>query len=509
MSEDIFQPTDIVLAKVKGYPPWPAIIVPEEIIPQHILEIRPRQHTPTTTEASGSSSRRPQYIRYSDELRFKKFETSQDHYCVKFFADDSYLWVKAGDLSVLGHRDTSKWLRSGGKKQRRLVPAYEMADKALSQARRFDVVKFVELGSGEDLFAEEEVSSPAGRKRTQKQKQKRRADSEKPATESLREETNNKKRRTKDSSGNQKGEGQIEKQEETVNSASDLKGKTRLTRSRTSKKTNPESDHMLDSQEDTGNTQPELTEPVDEIITGTPKRRPGKTVSSANSKSKPATKTKKVKPESKPKPKPKPVIERYNYEDDENWVVVGLGPQDPSIDKNVSSVVRKLSTKKNMDLHQEKKLDLVDRVTSINSRLFDLFRGMINENEEKSAERSEVQQDLTPSKESYELILDEFDSVLNVKGAKNEFVTVIRSNNELILNFRFLFNAKRHELENFGLWDAFLDIYESIYHYRFVPDKEVWDLNADNVQDSERESKEEEEGVVGKASQVKSEPLET
>ena len=84
---------------------------------------------------------------------------------------------------------------------------------------------------------------------------------------------------------------------------------------------------------------------------------------------------------------------------------------------------------------------------------------------------------------------------------------MLRSNNELILNFRFLFNAKRHELENFGLWDAFLDIYEAIYHYRFVPDKEEWDLNANNVQDTEMKSKGDD--VIGEASQVKSEPLET
>ena len=495
MSEDIFQPTDIVLAKVKGYPPWPAIIVPEEIIPQHILEIRPRQHAPITTGASKAVSRRPQYIRYSDELRFKKFETRQDHYCVKFFADDSYLWVKVGDISALGHRDTSKWLKSGKKKQKRLVPAYEIADKVLSQTKRFDVVKFVELGSGEEMFAEEEVSVSAGRKRTQKQK--RRADNE-----GLQEETNNKKRRRKKDDGSnssQKGEDQTI-HEETVTSTPDLKRKTRLTRSRTSKNVTPESEQKLDLQSDSGDTQPEL---VDEIPTRTSKRRTGKTTASA-SKSKPAAKTKKVKPE--PKPKPKPVIEKYNYEDDENWAVVGLGPQDSSIDKNVSSVVRKLSVKKNMDTHQEKKLDLMDRITSINSRLFDLFRGIVDESEEKPEEKSK-EQDQIPSKESYELILDEFDSVLNTKGAKNEFITVLRSNNELILNFRFLFNAKRHELENFGLWDAFLDIYEAIYHYRFVPDKEEWDLNANNVQDTEMKSKGDD--VIGEASQVKSEPLET
>lgn len=34
MSE--YQPTSIVLAKVKGYPAWPAMVLDESLLPEHI-----------------------------------------------------------------------------------------------------------------------------------------------------------------------------------------------------------------------------------------------------------------------------------------------------------------------------------------------------------------------------------------------------------------------------------------------------------------------------------------
>ncbi|EGV66657.1 hypothetical protein CANTEDRAFT_112378, partial [Yamadazyma tenuis ATCC 10573] len=39
---DAFSPTSIVLAKVKGYPPWPAMVLDEMILPDHILARRPK-----------------------------------------------------------------------------------------------------------------------------------------------------------------------------------------------------------------------------------------------------------------------------------------------------------------------------------------------------------------------------------------------------------------------------------------------------------------------------------
>ena len=39
---NIYQPTDVVLAKVKGFPAWPAMVIPKELIPENVWKIRSR-----------------------------------------------------------------------------------------------------------------------------------------------------------------------------------------------------------------------------------------------------------------------------------------------------------------------------------------------------------------------------------------------------------------------------------------------------------------------------------
>lgn len=67
-----FAPRDVVLAKVKGYPLWPAMVLSEEVLPTNVAKLKPK----------------PQK---------KKGQPVP----VRFFSDDTYIWIHAADLKHL------------------------------------------------------------------------------------------------------------------------------------------------------------------------------------------------------------------------------------------------------------------------------------------------------------------------------------------------------------------------------------------------------------------------
>lgn len=57
MSE--YQPTSIVLAKVKGYPAWPAMVLDESLLPEHISNKKPKSKTNPPTSISSPTPQSP------------------------------------------------------------------------------------------------------------------------------------------------------------------------------------------------------------------------------------------------------------------------------------------------------------------------------------------------------------------------------------------------------------------------------------------------------------------
>lgn len=417
-----YQPTDVVLAKVKGYPAWPALIVPIELIPEHVLRNRSKSHNShgknATAEAFGNGQDdQPQsdeeedpekYIIYSSILKFRKFDESNSLYCVKFFCDDSYIWVKNSDLKLLSTEECDEWLNSSKKKNKKLIPAYTMAQKG---SKGIDVWEFIEYGSsgkpGEDEYIEEEDEEEI-------------LDSNSSLDYEDEEEGHSKKRPTP------KRTSQRQSQKRKTEAQVNAKKNARNTRSR-----KPLEAEKPESYEE--------EEPVE------PRSKKLRASAPAQSKAKGRSKGK-----SKAIVNTKPVIEMYHYEDDEDWSIVGLGPQDLSAQHNVSPLVNRLSQKKNFDRHSELKLDLLDRLLGINKLLIDL---LIPQQKKK----------VDASRDDYEIILDELELALNVKGARDEFITVFQSNAELLTNLRFLFDIRRDELERWELWDQFQKVFISIY----------------------------------------------
>ncbi|CCK68839.1 Ioc4p KNAG_0B04000 [Huiozyma naganishii CBS 8797] len=430
----IYQPTDIVLAKVKGYPAWPAMIIPTELIPPNVLKTNSHLKSSDSEDSDSDES-----IKYSKLLKFKKFKTSQDAYCVKFLKDDSYRWAKAHELQLLTTEDCEEWLKKNKSKQKRLTPAYRMAIAGLSGDAKtpgIDVWEFVEYGSNGKDDDEEYVE---------------------------------------------------DEEEEKKHTRSSRRVKERAASAETTQK---RSTRKSARQRALQETEQERHSETEDLARARRKRKRSTRTSKTAVEAEPQPKKTKVK-SAKTRAEPKPKVEKYNYEDDEDWSIVGRGPQNYTIDRHISPLVHKLSQKKNQDAHAETRLDLTDKLSSINK----LMSGLLVKD--------------TFEKEDYEVILDELDILLGVKGAKNEFITVFRNNAELLVNFRILFNLKQGGLEDCSLWEAFQDTFQSIYDFKYQPDTEPWSKETDIQIKQEEEAngeheqpnpvKEETEGNIDKS----------
>lgn len=103
-----FVPKSIVLAKVKGYPPWPAMVLEESLLPENILTKKPK----SVKQPSKKKLRKPIFI-----------------LPVRFFSDDTYIWIKSNEVKPLSHEMISQFLLNDKKRKDNLLQtAYELAN---------------------------------------------------------------------------------------------------------------------------------------------------------------------------------------------------------------------------------------------------------------------------------------------------------------------------------------------------------------------------------------------
>lgn len=112
---------DLVLAKIKGFPDWPAVVVPVDNIPVKLQT--------------------PKYSKFIDNYLKK----GCDQVCVKFFYDDQYSWTKLSNVKPLerhvieDHILTANESKRGGR-VKRITEAY-------LKARDVPIDEFLEFGS--------------------------------------------------------------------------------------------------------------------------------------------------------------------------------------------------------------------------------------------------------------------------------------------------------------------------------------------------------------------------
>ncbi|TBU24649.1 hypothetical protein BD311DRAFT_552860 [Dichomitus squalens] len=96
--EQTYEVRDIVLAKVRGFPPWPGMIVDPDTVPEAVAKERPNAKT-------------------------KK----GNWYCVRFFPAGDYAWIVPKDISRLQQHEIEAYIAEPFKRSGDLLKGYRIA----------------------------------------------------------------------------------------------------------------------------------------------------------------------------------------------------------------------------------------------------------------------------------------------------------------------------------------------------------------------------------------------
>lgn len=104
-----FNPGMVVLAKLKGFPAWPAMILDETNLPPNVLGVKPK---------SSSSKNRRKSSAADDGMLWP----------VRFFVDNNHMWASRSELKVLSSNEAQEYVENPkSKRDKTLVQAYRMA----------------------------------------------------------------------------------------------------------------------------------------------------------------------------------------------------------------------------------------------------------------------------------------------------------------------------------------------------------------------------------------------
>ncbi|KAF7790076.1 hypothetical protein EIP86_001026 [Pleurotus ostreatoroseus] len=185
--EQSYETRDVVLAKVRGYPPWPGIIVDPESVPKNVQKERPNAKT-------------------------KK----GNWYCVRFFPAGDYAWMVPKDISKLQTHEIQAYINEPYKRSGDLLQGYKIAldptkweeERDAAQAEAAEEEANAEVDQLESDAAEEEEEEEEDKKPKTK---KRKRDSEaasaksKPKSKSKKDSAEPKKKSATASKGKKNG----------------------------------------------------------------------------------------------------------------------------------------------------------------------------------------------------------------------------------------------------------------------------------------------------------------
>ncbi|KAF8634291.1 hypothetical protein AX17_004245 [Amanita inopinata Kibby_2008] len=137
-----YETRDVVLGKVRGYPPWPGMVVDPESVPPSVAKERPTNKKAT-------------------------------FYCVRFFPTGDYAWLVAKDISKLQAHEIESYINEPYKKSGDLLQGYRIAldptkwEQEIEAARR-EVVEeehSTEIDELESENEDEDAAKAKSRKR--------------------------------------------------------------------------------------------------------------------------------------------------------------------------------------------------------------------------------------------------------------------------------------------------------------------------------------------------------
>lgn len=145
-----YQYRDIILAKVRGYPPWPSMIVDPESVPESVTRERP----------SGKKS---------------------TWYCVRFFPTGDYAWVVPKDMSKLKEHEIQSYINEPHKRSGDLLAGYKVAldptewekEKAIEAAEAKEKAENAQVDELDDEDAQGDEDESEKKAATKSRKRKR------------------------------------------------------------------------------------------------------------------------------------------------------------------------------------------------------------------------------------------------------------------------------------------------------------------------------------------------
>ncbi|EKM54777.1 uncharacterized protein PHACADRAFT_258859 [Phanerochaete carnosa HHB-10118-sp] len=150
--ETSYEVRDVVLAKVRGYPPWPGIIIDPESVPKNVAKERPN-------------------------AKSKK----GNWYCVRFFPAGDYAWVVPKDISKLQQHEIQAYIDEPYKKSGDLLQGYKIAldpkkweeEREALQAEAAEEEANAEVDQLEESEADEGAEDEDDEKKPKTKKRKR------------------------------------------------------------------------------------------------------------------------------------------------------------------------------------------------------------------------------------------------------------------------------------------------------------------------------------------------
>ncbi|KAH8148238.1 uncharacterized protein LAJ45_07690 [Morchella importuna] len=135
-----YEPGMQVLAKMRTFPPWPAVILSEELLPEALLKTRPSNKNPRT---KGSSAEPAEVKR---------------HWPVMYMGTNEYSWMNIANLDPL----TAEILATPPTniKSKGLLDAYQVAQEGfgLEQVKKLQASEVMDVDTAEEDAAEEDAA---------------------------------------------------------------------------------------------------------------------------------------------------------------------------------------------------------------------------------------------------------------------------------------------------------------------------------------------------------------
>ncbi|KAH9949033.1 hypothetical protein B0H21DRAFT_165654 [Amylocystis lapponica] len=168
--EQSYDLRDVVLAKVRGYPPWPGMIVDPDSVPSNVQSERP----------SAAKSKKGNW------------------YCVRFFPTGDYAWMVPKDISKLQQHEIQAYINEPFKRSGDLLQGYRIALDPTKweeerEAARVEAAEEEANAEIDQLESDAEEDGEDGEEKKSKSRKRKRESDAAPAKSKAKAKTKSKK----------------------------------------------------------------------------------------------------------------------------------------------------------------------------------------------------------------------------------------------------------------------------------------------------------------------------